>query len=252
MAIRVRALGARAVGASQWMWARERRWIALLAAAVAALATFLEISDELFEGGDLLAFDRALLRAMAALRLPWLTIVAIDITALGSLTLLALMMACSAVSLLLMRDLSGALQLCLAMGGVGFWTFVTKHLFARERPELAYRLIEVPGYSFPSGHSAGAAALYVTLAMVLGRHVRSVRGRTWLVSCTSTMALLIGLSRVYLGVHYPTDVASGLAFGASWALFLTALFEWHRYARRRSGAQSMAATESAREVGSAP
>jgi undecaprenyl-diphosphatase len=212
----------------RWLWARERRWWLFCAAGLAALATFVEISEELIEDAELSALDVQVLQAVSVYRLPWLTISFIDITALGSLTLLAVSMLCAAVPLVRVGDRLGAIQLLTALSGAGLWTLVTKSWFARARPHDVERLIEVQGYSFPSGHSAGAATLYVTLAMVLGRHLRSLESRVLLAVSASAMALLIGFSRVYLGVHYPSDVASGLAFGAGWAFLVTALFEWWR------------------------
>lgn len=246
----IRLLRVHTVGATQWVWARERRWLVYLAGALVALSTFLEISEELVEDSELMALDTALLHAVAELRLPWLTISAIDITSLGSATLLALVALCAGGALVRVRDYRGALQLLLSMAGVGAWTLLTKHWFSRERPEVVYRLIEVQGFSFPSGHSSGAAALYVTLALVLSRHVHTLRNRSWLIGASLLLALLIGLSRVYLGVHYPSDVASGLIFGASWALFLTALFEWQHH--RKPEAQASATTSSASDVESTP
>jgi undecaprenyl-diphosphatase len=231
-----RILLQRARAFPRWAWARERRWWLFLAASVAALSTFLEISEEVVEDDELTEFDQSILRYVALRRLPWLTITFVDITALGSLTLLALVTACAALPLWRIGDRRGAAQLATAVLGGGVWTVLTKRLFARERPELAHRLLEVHGYSFPSGHSAGAAALYVTLAFVLGRHLRTLTNRSMLLAASCFIAVLIGFSRVYLGVHYPSDVVSGLTFGSGWALLLTAAFEWHRVRGVRSTA----------------
>lgn len=227
-----RALRAHASHLTLWLWDRERRWLLYLAASLAALGTFLEIGEELLEDDELSALDARLLSAVAALRTPWLTIHAIDITALGSLTLLGLVMLVAAVPLARIRDFRGTLQLIASAAGAGLWTYLTKHSFSRARPDMVERLIEVGGHSFPSGHSSGASALYLTLAIVLGRHVHTLRGRALLLFGSCALALLIGLSRVYLGVHYPSDVLGGLAFGAGWALLVAAAFEWGRRAAR--------------------
>jgi undecaprenyl-diphosphatase len=211
-----------------WLWARERRWWLFLAGGLAALGTFLEMSEELIDDDELTGVDQQILRYVALQRLPWLTVAFLDLTALGSLTLLGLVMLCAAVPLWRVGDRSGAMQLFTAVLGAGAWTLLTKTLFARARPDIAHRLVDVHGYSFPSGHSAGAAALYVTLAMVLGRHLRTIKSRVILIAAACTIAVLIAFSRVYLGVHYPSDIASGLAFGSGWALLLTAAFEWRR------------------------
>jgi undecaprenyl-diphosphatase len=224
-------LTARTFGASQWLMARERRWILYLAAALTAFGTFLEISGELIEDSELLAMDTHILRYVASLRRPGITIHAVDLTALGSVTLLSLTSLIVGVSLLRMRDYRGVVQLICAMAGVSLWTFATKTLFSRARPDLLYRLLDVAGYSFPSGHSSGSSALYLTIALVFAPHLRHMATRIWLFLACAVMALSIGLSRVYLGVHYPSDVASGLTFGAGWAFLVAALFAWRRTLR---------------------
>jgi undecaprenyl-diphosphatase len=240
----------------RWLWARERRWWLLLAASLSALGTFLEISEELIEDDDLTRLDLRVLRTVAALRLPWLTISFIDITALGSLTLLGLVTVCTAVPLWRIGDRRGALHLLVAVLGAGLWTLLTKLLFARARPDLDDRLLDVHGFSFPSGHSAGAAALYITLAFVLGRHVRTLSGRSLLAIACCVLVVLIAFSRVYLGVHYPSDVVSGILFGGGWALLLSALVEWrHAVAlirQNRLNARSSGSTPSASSGSSVP
>ncbi|MET0287742.1 MAG: phosphatase PAP2 family protein [Polyangiales bacterium] len=216
------------LGASRWLLAPERRWLLLLAFAAAGLATFMELADEIVDDDDLLAFDRGVLTYLRGWRTPMLTMRAVDLTAIGSVTVLSLVSLCTFVGLLRLGDRRGALQFVLTMVGVMLWTFLTKTWFARERPEMAHRLLEVSGYSFPSGHSSGTSALMVGMAMVFMPHLRTLANRVWLLSSCCAFALLIGFTRMYLGVHYPSDVASGLAFGSSWALLIAALFEWLR------------------------
>ncbi|MET0340668.1 MAG: phosphatase PAP2 family protein [Polyangiales bacterium] len=226
--LRMRPLLTRAQLASTWLWTPERRWLLLLAAALVALGTFLEISTEVIEDDELTRFDGHVLTYVAGLRRPWLTVPFIDITALGSVTLVALVTGLTCLLLLRLGDLRGAVQLVVAVCGAATWVVLTKRMFARARPDVVEHLLEVQSFSFPSGHASGSAALYVTVAVVLGRHLARVRDRLWLLACTSTLAILIGFSRIYLGVHYPSDVASGLAFGGGWALLLSAAFEWRR------------------------
>jgi undecaprenyl-diphosphatase len=246
---RLAALTSRTHGATRWLLAREQRWLLFLAAGLAALGTFGELSEDLIEDDELLVMDTLVLKKVASLRTPFLTIHAVDLTALGSLTLLGLVLLVAAIPLVRVGNRRGALQLVLAMLGVGLWTYLTKNVFSRARPDLVYRLLDVSGYSFPSGHSSGSAALYVTLALVLRRHVRTLHGRSLLFLGCGTMALLIGLSRVYLGVHYPSDVASGLSFGTGWALLLAAAFEWRPVAQ---AAAAVVGPNTDEEVASTP
>ena len=224
----LRELTAKTFGASQWLLAKERRWILFAAFALAALGTFLELSEDLIDDESLLATDMRILRAVAALRRPWITAPAVDVTALGSVTLLALCSFVLGVALQRAKDYRGTAQVVSAMAGVALWTYLTKNLFSRARPDMVYRLLDVQGYSFPSGHSSGSSALYLTLALVIAPHLRSMRSRVVLFVSSAALALAIGLSRVYLGVHYPSDVASGLSFGSGWAFLLAALFAWQR------------------------
>jgi undecaprenyl-diphosphatase len=225
---RMRPMFKRVHSVYSWLWTPERRWLLFLAMAFVALGTFVEISDELIEDKELSALDGRILRYVATLRRPWLTIPVIDLTGLGSVTLLGLVTTITCVVLLNLRDLRGASQMIVAMAGATLWVFLTKRWFARARPDVVDHLLQVHSFSFPSGHAAGSAALYVTFAVVVGRHLRTLRARIWLLASTATLAVAIGLSRIYLGVHYPSDVASGLVFGSGWALLVSAAFEWRR------------------------
>jgi undecaprenyl-diphosphatase len=90
-----------------------------------------------------------------------------------------------------------------------------KWLFHRARPDF-HRIIEEEGFSFPSGHAMQAFTLYATLAFLLWRHVPSKAGRAALAAASALLMLAIGTSRVYLGVHYPSDVLGSYAAGACW------------------------------------
>jgi undecaprenyl-diphosphatase len=121
------------------------------------------------------------------------------------------------------------------MAGSVLLNQVLKHAFHRTRPQL-HRLIEETGYSFPSGHSMEAFAFYGILAFLLWKHLRTVWARGILLLFSVFMILAIGISRIYLGVHYPSDVAGGYLASGFW-LFLTIYFyQWEmerRYERRK-------------------
>ena len=191
--------------------------------AALALLAFVRITRELSEG-DVSAVDRTILLAVARARTPWLTIAAIDVTALGSITLVALFSAFTLVVLLVLRDRLGAFQMLAASVGAGILTLVTKDIIERTRPEVGQRLITVSGFSYPSGHSLSTSALYLTIAIIAGRYVQHLGARVAIFVAVSAVVILVGASRVYLGVHYPTDVVSGISLGAAWALVLAGLF----------------------------
>ncbi|MFC0274975.1 phosphatase PAP2 family protein [Metabacillus herbersteinensis] len=105
-----------------------------------------------------------------------------------------------------------------------------KLLFHRARPDL-HRLIEASNYSFPSGHATNAFALYGILTFLLWRHIPSRLGRTILIILSVFMIFAIGMSRIYLGVHYPSDVIAGYFISAFWLTFL--IWFYQRYKEKR-------------------
>jgi undecaprenyl-diphosphatase len=92
-----------------------------------------------------------------------------------------------------------------------------KLVFHRARPDL-HRLIEIGGYSFPSGHATNAFALYGILTFLLWRHISPQSGRILLIFISALMILMIGISRIYLGVHYPSDVIAGYFISGFWLM----------------------------------
>jgi len=188
-----------------------------------AFGMFVRITRELSEG-DVGAMDSAILLAVARRRSPWLTIAAVDVTALGSITLVVLFSAFTLVVLLVLRDRLGALQLLGASAGAGILTLMTKNIIERIRPEEAQQLIVVSGFSYPSGHSVSTSALYLTIAIIAGRYVQHTGARAAIFLAVSAVLIMVGTSRVYLGVHYPTDVVSGISLGTAWALLLGGSF----------------------------
>ena len=203
--------------------ARAGRLSLWLSGAALALLAFIRITRELVEG-DVTSLDHTILLAVTRMRTPWLTSVAIDLTALGSITLVVLFSAFTLVVLLVLRDRLGAIQLLAASAGAGILTTVTKNFIERIRPEEAQQLIVVSGFSYPSGHSLSTSALYLTIAIIAGRHVQHSGAKAAIFLAVAAVLLMVGASRVYLGVHYATDVVSGISLGAAWALLLAGVF----------------------------
>jgi undecaprenyl-diphosphatase len=203
--------------------ARAGRLSLWLGGAALAFLMFVRITRELIEG-DVGAMDSAILLAVAKKRTPWLTIAAVDVTALGSITLVVLFSAFTLIVLLALRDRLGVLQLLAGSAGAGVLTLVTKNIIERIRPEEAQQLIVVSGFSYPSGHSVSTSALYLTIAIIAGRHVQHSDARAAIFLAVSAVLVMVGASRVYLGVHYATDVVSGISLGAAWALVLAGFF----------------------------
>ena len=203
---------------------------------------FLKLTLEVFEDTHVAAIDDAIMSWVVAHRTATLNHAAVDVTALGSLTLVALFALGALFVLVVVGDLRGALHLLLALTGSSLMIAWLKSFLERPRP-LGHRLVEAGGYSYPSGHAVSAAVLYVTLALVGSRHFKGPAYRRMLIALAVATTLLVAASRVYLGVHYPTDVASGTALGAGWAVLLASVFAYddERTSRRRAASKPPAA-----------
>jgi undecaprenyl-diphosphatase len=197
-------------------------------AALAVLATgvlaSLDISEDMAEG-ETHAFD---LRVLTALRAPgdphvligpkWLHIGAVDITSLGSVAVLGLIVILSIALMLSLKRWSEAVMLLVgAVGGVEISQGL-KHLFERARPDLAYRAVEAVNASFPSGHAMLSAVVYLTLGTLAARFAEKRRIKVLVMSAAVLLTLLVGCSRIYLGVHWTSDVLAGWSMGAAWAM----------------------------------
>ena len=160
--------------------------------------------------------DETILLGLARLRNPVLNRAVIDVSALGSTTV-AILVALVAFGILWMsRNRIGAARIVTATGGAVIWIEVTKRVFGRPRPTVVPYLVEFTGLSFPSGHALMATATYVTLAALTCSYLlqRSRRIGIWITGWT--IVGLVAISRVYLGVHYPTDVVGGVLLGSLW------------------------------------
>jgi undecaprenyl-diphosphatase len=206
---------------------RDRDELVLLVGGVAVLillVVFSRLASEVLEG-ETLRFDKELLAALRdpanpsrPIGPPWLLSGALDITALGSATVLGLVVLGVSGFLLLQRMWRTGLFVLVACSGAGFVNAALKQVFQRPRPDVVPHLREVMTMSFPSGHALTSAVVYLTLGALLMR-VATRRLTKWYCMGVAALAtVLVGASRVYLGVHYPTDVAAGWLVGLSWAL----------------------------------
>jgi undecaprenyl-diphosphatase len=170
-------------------------------------------------------FDESVLRSLRRsdnLAVPvgpvWMAQAARDITALGSLSVLSLVTAGAAGLLAIARKRSAMWFLLAAVGSGALLAVTLKACFDRPRPSLVPHLDVVASPSFPSGHSMLSAIVYLT-AGVLAAHVAgSRRARLYMLLVAAVITLLVGFSRMVLGVHYPTDVLAGWIGGVVWAL----------------------------------
>jgi undecaprenyl-diphosphatase len=168
---------------------------------------------------------------------PWMGEVGRDITALGGVTFLAFL-TFAVVGFLAMRRQFGAMWLILiaVVGGQVISTLL-KAFFDRPRPDVVPHLSDVITASFPSGHSMMAAVVYLTLGGLLARLVDRWRLKLYFLFIAIFLTALVGISRVYMGVHYPTDVLAGWTVGAVWAVlcWLAARYLQYRGAVEHEG-----------------
>lgn len=197
--------------------------IVFVIAALAGLA-FLMLASKVSEGSTL-AFDRALIEGLRDTTNPaipagplWLERVMIDVTALGGGPLLTIITSIVVAYLLVVRKWGTAAFVAIAIAGGGVANELLKSTFQRARPDVVAHLADSYSTSFPSGHAMNSALTYLTLAALLARTQKSRRVRVFLLLVAVALTLAVGFSRVYLGVHWPTDVIAGWSIGATWAL----------------------------------
>lgn len=204
--------------------------------AAVALAAFLKLASEVAQGHTM-AFDRMLIEGLRQSTdaenpagAPWLRRVMVDLTALGGGPLLTVITATVVAYLLVVKKWKTAAFLTVAIAGGGAANELLKSFFLRARPDLVVHLTDSYSTSFPSGHAMNSALTYLTLAALLARTQKSHRIRVFFILVAVALTLAIGFSRVYLGVHWPTDVIAGWCVGAAWALIFAVLA--HAFQRR--------------------
>jgi undecaprenyl-diphosphatase len=203
-----------------------------LACIVAGVWGFALLADEVLEGGTQ-AFDQKLLLAFrhndathAPLGPPSVQEAARDITALGGTAVLTLVTAIAAGFLALDGRRHMALFVCASvLSGQAAGT-ILKDLFQRARPELVPYTAYASGASFPSGHSMMSAVTYLTLGALLARSQGRIRLKAYFLLVAIVLTFAVGVTRVYLGVHWPTDVLAGWTAGAVWALLCWLTARW--------------------------
>lgn len=211
---------------------RDFLTLALLAAVVGSVWGFLELADELREG-ELAAFDRRLLYLLRDPADPadpigprWLEVMVRDASALGSVFVLVLLVTVVVVALWMERQRAAAAWVAAALVGAAAISTLFKNLFARPRPEILTPELLPASFSFPSGHAFLSAAVYLTLGALLTWIIPRRRTRAFVLATALLLTVVIGISRVYLGVHYPSDVLGGWTLGLCWAA-LCWLVAWH-------------------------
>ncbi len=211
-------------------WLGSHSGLVLFAVLLVVAGTwgFIELLDEVVEG-ETQDFDEWAVRTLTQWHGPqykMLEEIGRDLTALGGIAPLALMTA-FVVGYLLMTRKYAAMWLVLAatVGGLLLST-VLKYLIDRPRPQLGEHLSHVYTQSFPSGHSMMSAVVYLTLGALLAQLVQPRILKFYFIAAALGVSFLVGVSRVYMGVHWPTDVLAGWTAGLVWAILCWLVARW--------------------------
>jgi undecaprenyl-diphosphatase len=184
-----------------------------IAIAAFALWGFAAIADEVLEK-ETTTFDTTILLILQKLHTPLLDQIMLGFTFIGDPKVLFVVALVGCFGFILQRQRTEAVILAIAgVGAIGL-NFLLKDLFARSRPELWQRTIDVRYYSFPSGHAMISVVVYGLVGYFLATRFKRQNG--WIISLTALLVAVIGLSRLYLGVHWPTDIIAGYAAGLIW------------------------------------
>ena len=213
-------------GAARDMWDRIRSQpipalVILLSAG--GFFAFTELASEVMEG-ESHNIDTSILLMMRSpgdlddpLGPPWVEEMMRDITALGGVAVLTFVTLSCAVYLYLVKRRDLMVYLLAAAGTGTLFSNLLKAGFGRPRPDVVPHEIVVYTASFPSGHSLVAAVIYLTLGVLLAEAQTRYRLKAYILSIAIILTLLIGISRIYLGVHWPSDVLAGWLAGSAWA-----------------------------------
>jgi undecaprenyl-diphosphatase len=211
--------------ARTWLYRNlELTTLVLLALAVLGVWGFAELADEVVEGSTA-SLDRTLLLMLRDPDNPdvplgpwWLREMGRDLTALGGVAALVLATFATAGFFLLTRSYGAALFLLISVGGGILLSTVAKDFFDRARPDLVDHGSLVQTASFPSGHAMMSAVTYLTLGILIAKAQQRRGVKAYVLGIAIAVTILVGISRVYLGVHWPTDVLAGWVAGAAWAV----------------------------------
>ena len=201
---------------------KGKRYMLAAAAVLAILAGFITYQVGVVYGTEALPVDLSIQKAFFSLRGPVLNSIVIAITHLSdTVTIVAF---CAVLLVLPNRKQYGVPLSLAALGGLAFYKPM-KHIFLRARPDAALHLVEQGGFSFPSGHSVTSVIFYGLSIYLLSKHCKNQRLRKVLTVICGFLALSIGPSRIYVGVHWPTDVLAGWCIGGAVLLVSICILE---------------------------
>lgn len=198
-----------------------------------ALAIFWEMAEDA-PMGQYLVTERAIMQAFrhgnpsVPIGPHWLPDAVRDLTALGSAVVLILFGFLVLGYLCLQRLYAAAILMVIATAGGEGLNTVLKEMFLRARPDFTSHLVEVKTLSFPSGHAMAASIFYLTMGALLTQTAKRHSEKGYVMGAAVLLTLVTGISRVYLGVHYPSDVLAGWSAGTAWAILCWLVARWLR------------------------
>jgi undecaprenyl-diphosphatase len=199
-----------------------------------AIACFLIVSI-IVQSGSFAQLDLRIIASVQGRESDKLTLLMEGLSWIGSTAPVIILSISLAIFLFVILQHRSELVLLIAVvAGSTIINVVLKQLFHRERPDI-YRIVDEVGYGFPSGHSAGAMALYGVLTYLLWRHVATKKGRGALLFIGLLLTMGIGLSRIYLGVHYPSDVLGGYLISGAWLGLCIGMFRMREFNKEEQG-----------------
>lgn len=202
---------------------------------------FTELADEIAEG-DLARLDEGAVAFVQSYANPAVTHAARVISFLGSVAFLTVASIVAALVFAWKRWTDAILGLALTMLGGSALNVLLKQLFQRERPVLETPIANLTSFAFPSGHTMGATLFYMFIAAVVAYAMKSRRVRVLAFASALTLIAMIGMTRIYLGAHFVTDVVGAIVAGTAWLAFcwtaVETLRKWRKRARKRQLARS--------------
>jgi undecaprenyl-diphosphatase len=207
---------------------------------IAGAFCFSEIAEHLGDTSAQVALDHRVTNWFHAHARPQLTVIAVVITFFGSVGFVTVVSLVSAIYFTIHRAWNRLIALVLTMGGGSLLNLLLKHFFHRQRPVVENPIVTLESFGFPSGHTMGATLLYGLLALIAARFITRLEWRVVVFVAASLIVALIGLTRIYLGAHFLTDVLGAITIGIAWLTFCWTTTEaFRKHSRRRRSAAKL-------------